>query len=166
MSLRETLLGAAEAKASAALRDAEVPTLAASGASGAEVAEVSFLVEEEVAVGSRAADPEVAEALARTKALEFTASELSMLKGLTAAGLQRELANAKGKEFTAAAKLVVLMAKIERDSYLELRKQERDNLPKQRRTLFQFPSQYLGQMQAGLREGLRDVTPAKEPRDA
>jgi hypothetical protein len=166
MSLRETLLGAAEAKATAALKDAEVPTLAAPGAPSSEGLSVGFLVEEEAAVGSRVVDPEVAEALARTKALEFTATELSMLKGLTAAGLQRELANSKGKEFTAAAKLVVLMAKIERDSYLELRKQSLESQPKQRRTLFQFPSQYLGQMQAGLREGLRDVTPAKEPRDA
>lgn len=164
MSLRETLLGAAEAKASQALKDAEVPTLAAPVAAG-EVS-MGFLVEEETQVGTRVVDPEVAEALARTKAMEFTTQELGALKVLTAAGLQRELANSKGKEFTAAAKLVVLMAKIERDSYLEMRKQSLENQPKRRSAVFQFPSQYLGQLQAGLREGLRDVTPAKEPKDA
>ena len=60
MSLRETLLGAAEAKATAALRDAEVPTLAAPGT---EDLSVGFLVEEEAAIGTRVVDPEVAEAL-------------------------------------------------------------------------------------------------------
>lgn len=164
MSLRETLLGAAEAKATQALRDAEVPTLAAPVAAG-DVS-MGFLVEEETQIGTRVVDPELAEAIARVKAMEWTKDELALIKSLTVSTIQTVLTNGSEKGKMAAAKLGVLMAKIERDNYLEMRKQSLENKPKQRRTLFQFPSQYLGQMQAGLREGLRDVTPAKEPKDA
>lgn len=169
MSLRETLVEKAETRASEALDAARVPTLGVEGALAdprAQSASVAFLVEEETQVGSAAADPELAEALARTKSLEWTTGELSLVKALTATTIQSVLTNGSEKGRLTAAKLGILLMKIERENYLELRKQTLESQPKRRSTVFQFPSQYLGQMQAGLREGLRDVTPEKETRDA
>lgn len=163
-TLREQLLERAETSASEALAATKVPTLMSPPAP-LPVAhrEVALIVEEETSVGDGApVDPELVEALARSKALEFSKDELSLLRGLSSTAMQSILANGDPKAKMAAAKLVVLMQKIERDSYLELRKQRLDSQPKRRATMLQFPEGYLAQARSGLLEGLRDVTPAKE----
>ena len=68
-------------------------------------------------------DPEASEALARSKLLEFSRDELTMLKGLTSAALQKVLSNGADKDKISAAKLVVAMQKLETDKYVELRGQ-------------------------------------------
>jgi len=164
-TLREQLLERAETSASEALAATKVPTLAAPSGSSPVAArrEVALIVEEETSVGDGApVDPELAEALARSKALEFSKDELYLLRGLSSTAMQSILANGDPKAKMAAAKLVVLMQKIERDSYLELRKQRLDSQPKRRATMLQFPEGYLEKARSGLLEGLRDVTPAKE----
>lgn len=74
---------------------------------------------------SSGADPECAEALVRSKALEFSVDELSALRGLSMQAMQRVLSNGADRDKIAAAKLVVAMSRVERETYLELRKQSR-----------------------------------------
>ena len=48
---------------------------------------------------------------------------MAMLKGLTSAALLKILGNGADRDRIAAAKLVVLMQKLEKESYLELKRQ-------------------------------------------
>ena len=68
-------------------------------------------------------DPEAAEALARSKLLEFSNDELTMLKGLSVAAMQKILSNGSDKDKVSVAKLVIALQKLETEKYVELRAQ-------------------------------------------
>ena len=68
-------------------------------------------------------DPEASEALARSKLLEFSNDELTMLKGLSVAAMQKILSNGADKDKVSVAKLVIALQKLETEKYVELRAQ-------------------------------------------
>ena len=119
MGLRDDILSSAVARQEAELKAGAIAVLGTSDTS-------SDLPEAPSAPGAPSApvlDPEASEALARSKLLEFSKDELTMLKGLTSAALQKVLSNGADKDKISAAKLVVAMQKLETDKYVELRGQ-------------------------------------------
>lgn len=115
MGLRDDILSSAVARQEAELKAGAIAVLGA----GTSV----NLPALPSAPSAPALDPEASEALARSKLLEFSKDELTTLKGLTSAALQKVLSNGADKDKISAAKLVVAMQKLETDKYVELRGQ-------------------------------------------
>jgi len=119
MNLRDQLLQSAsadEARSRAAARDAAIVVLGDRAASELENALAPIPTQ---------LDPELAEALSRASALEFSKEELSLLNGLSSKAIRSVLENGSDRDKISAAKLVIVLAKLEKDSYLELRAQSR-----------------------------------------
>ena len=115
MGLRDDILSSAVARQEAELKAGVIAVL------GTDTS--GDLPEAPSAPSAPVLDPEASGALARSKLLEFSKDELTMLKGLTSAALQKVLSNGADKDKISAAKLVVAMQKLETDKYVELRGQ-------------------------------------------
>lgn len=150
MALREQLLEQAETRQKHTLEAASFRTLGP-----AAPPEAFVYVEEETTVPDEGTDPEVAEALARSKLLEFSKEELATIRKLSASAVVDVLTNGTPKDKMNAAKLSILMSKLENDRYLELKRQHQEALPKQRRVGLQLNQGHFLSMRQDLQRGLK-----------
>lgn len=151
MNLSESLIAEALAPATPTPAIEPIPMLGDERAQRSLEPEVSVEVVEPEDLGPVPADPEaaaeLAESIARSKVLEFTRDELSQLRLLTGKALVDVLTEGSDKDRIAASKLVVLMARVEKETYLELRKQNLEASRSRRGTVLRFPNgAYLAQI--------------------
>jgi hypothetical protein len=144
-NLREDLLHIADARTEARRAQEGLPVI------GRPPPETTVIIEETSGDERGLADltdPEVLEAAARVELLKFTKKDLEQIRSLTATAITTVLTNGSYKERLVAAKLGLLLSKLELENYRELRKQSLGTQGQTRRFAFQFAQGHL----TGLRE--------------